>query len=506
MRIYRSLVALLLNANFGYAASPVLPIEMISRNAQGQQQTSNGNFGIIGLNGISAYGNKVAFSVSDRAFFGEPPPPPPMPLGSIDIPIYGQIALWHRGDGLLPLVNFRDEFGATSFLNAESGLQVKLLEDSSSICLPISGGDVVAGTRQQGLTLAVCGAQPGPPYEYLLGPDGNRATSGVHGNKRFDLYSGQFQFGAGVDDVGNLALKDRQTGIVEFVALGNDNRIAFSDGGNVSDNGRLVVFISDDNNLVFGDSGGSFGGDFFLRDRLTRTTRRVLRPDGRELLGAINAEYAFSANGRFLAFASTGDVVAPCLTGANGMPSQGLNSEPIFVHDFQTNSTECISLTQDGTAFGNSYRSDDNRLSISGDGRFVAFQTRFPADPDDSNGDLDIYVRDRLLNRTIWVSQAANGAPGNASSFQALISENGRWLAFQSYASNLVPNDTNGGEPPPFPFPVESGGDIFLRDLSALSAEPVQVPAGTNWGWALLVLGLLGFGIRAEFGGLRFDA
>ena len=494
MCAYLRLALFLAITNLCDAASPVLPIELISRNAQGHQQSL---YAFTALNGISTNGEKVAFSISDRAFFGEPPPPPPMP-GSIDIPIYGQVALWHRGNGLRPLVNFRDEFGATSFLNTENGLQVKFFEDSSRICLPVSGGNVVTGIRQRGLTLAVCSAHVGSPYEYLLGPDGNRASSGVYGNEQFDLYSGQFQFGAGVDDVGNLALKDRHTGIVEFVALGNDNQIALSGPGNVSNNGRWVVFISSDNNLVFGDSGQSFGGDFFIRDRLTRTTQRVLRPDGREMLGAINGDYDFSADGRFLAFASTGDVVEPCLTGANGMPSQGRNSEPIFVHDFQTNTTECISLTQDGTAFGNSYLSDINRLSISGDGRFVAFQTRFPADPDDSNGTLDIYVRDRLLNRTIWVSQGANGAPGNAPSFQALISENGRWLAFQSYASNLVPNDTNGGEPPPFPFEVESGGDIFLRDLSALSAEAVQVPAGSNWGWALLVLGLLGFGMRAR--------
>ena len=66
-----------------------------------------------------------------------------------------------------------------------------------------------------------------------------------------------------------------------------------------------------------------------------------------------------------------------------------------------------------------------------------------------------------------------------------------------------MPNDTNL---PPFGNPNFQGGDIFLRDLSALSVEPVQVPAGSNSGWALLVLGLLGFGMRVEFGGLRFDA
>ena len=214
-----------------------------------------------------------------------------------------------------------------------------------------------------------------------------------------------------------------------------------------------------------------------------------------DLYGGVFVTDPNSKSGRFLVFSTTGDVVAPCLTNFNGLPSQGLNSEPIFVHDFQSNTTESISLTQAGQAFGNAFRSEDNRVSISGDGRFVAYSTAYPADVADTNGKTDVYLRDRKLNRTIWVSQAATGAAGNSRSVSPLISEDGRWLAFVSYASKLVPNDTNlpiGGNP------NFQGDDIFLRDLSALGVAPVQVPAGSSWGWALLVLGFLGFGMRAR--------
>ena len=299
-------------------------------------------------------------------------------------------------------------------------------------------------------------------------------------------------------------LKNRENNVLERVSLANDGHIAMgSDFVGVSDNGRWVVFQSNDNSLTEGDTGTSFGWnsfpgmDIFIRDRVAGTTDRLLRPDGRELLGELSRGAAFSANGRYLVFSSTGDVVAPCLTNDNVMPT-GFSQAPLFVHDFQNNTTECISLTQSGQAFGLSYNSDDKRVSISGDGRFVAYSTRYPADPNDTNNKADIYLRDRKLNRTIWVSQAANGAPGNSRSISPLLSVDGRWLAFQSFASNLVPNDTNlqiGGDP------FFQGGDVFLRDLSALSVEPVQVPAGSNWGWALLVLGLLGFGMRArDFG------
>ena len=314
---------------------------------------------------------------------------------------------------------------------------------------------------------------------------------------RFDLYAGQFQFGPGIDNVGNLVLKGRQTGVVEFIAVASNGQVAFSDSGDVSNDGRWVVFLSGGNDAVLGEPGNSVNGSgFFIRDRLLQTWQRMLRPNGAEPPRYVNSEYDLSANGRFLVFSSTGDVVEPCLTNFNGMPTQGLNSEPIFVHDFQTHATECITLAQDGTAIGNIYASEDNRVSISGDGRFVAYSTAYPADVADTNGKTDVYLRDRKLNRTIWVSQADNGAPGNSRSVSPLLSEDGRWLAFVSYASNLVPNDTNR---PAFGNPSFQGGDIFLRDLSALSVEPVQVPAGSNWAWALLVLGLMGFGMRAEF-------
>ncbi len=498
MRSYSALLLLLLTANISHAASPVLPLEMISRNAQGQQVIN----ALIGLSGMSARGNKVAFTMSDRAFFNEPPAPPPMPPGSSDIPQYGQIALWQRGRAPVPLMDFRDGFGPTNFLSSYSNaFHVKLHEDSNRVCLT-SRGDLVRGIREQSFFGVACSDQPGPPYYYLPGVDGAGLanTIGTYGGARFDLYGGD-----------GILLHDRQTGSVESVSLANDgHRAADSDVGNVSDDGRWVVFKSNDNTLVVGDTGSSVGGfpnggrDIFIRDHLLSTTRRLLRPDGSELLGHLNSYYDFSANGRFLVFSSTGDVVEPCLTNFNGPPSQGLSPEPIFVHDFQTNSTECISLTQSGQAFGNGFQSGvDNRVSISGDGRFVAYVTRFAADPNDTNYKDDIYLRDRKLNRTIWVSQAANGAPGNSRAESPLLSEDGRWLAFVSYASNLVPNDTNL---PAFGNPNFQGGDIFLRDLSALSVEPVQVPAGSNSGWALLVLGLLGFGMRVEFGGLRFDA
>ena len=509
MRSYSASALLLLTANFSHAASPVLPLEMISRNALGEQTR-----GRVFPNSISSQGTKVAFSLDDRFFFNEPPPPPPEATGGAFAPKYGQVALWKRGIGHAPLIQFSDGYGPTSSLFDEflsNTGHVKLSDFSNRICFPVRDGDVVLGIRLFGQSPGdgggntFCTNDAGPPYQYLLGLNALPAVGAVFGGDNFDYlftYIGEQPNGSSF----SAQLKDRQSGQIldNQILVGSDGHFAASLSGvsDVSANGRWILFQSDDNTLVPGDTGTSFGGipfggaDFFIRDRALRTTRRLLRPSGGELLGYLNREYAFSSNGRFLVFSSTGDVVEPCLTNFNGPPSPGLSPEPIFVHDFQTNSTECISLTQSGQAFGNGFQSGvDNRVSISGDGRFVAYSTAYPADLADTNGKTDVYLRDRKLNRTIWVSQAATGAPGNSRSVSPLISEDGRWLAFVSYASNMVPNDTNL---PAFGNPNFQGGDIFLRDLSALSVEPVQVPAGSNWAWALLVLGLLGFGMRAR--------
>ncbi len=108
-----------------------------------------------------------------------------------------------------------------------------------------------------------------------------------------------------------------------------------------------------------------------------------------------------------------------------------------------------------------------SRAAVSRDARFVAFQSSASnLVPGDTNGAFDIFVRDRR-NRTVTrVSVSQSGAQGNAESLRPSMSPDGRYVAFDSFASNLVPRDTN------------RTSDIFVRDLRTNTTNRVSLGAG----------------------------
>ncbi len=128
----------------------------------------------------------------------------------------------------------------------------------------------------------------------------------------------------------------------------------------------------------------------------------------------------------------------------------GISSSQIFLRDRILNITKIISLNNVGDAADG----DCGDSAISGDGRFVAF-TSWASNlvSSDSNGLSDIFIRDMILNTTKLVSISANGQQGNFESYTPSISFNGQFIAFVSSANNLVNNDNNGVE------------DIFVKDI-----------------------------------------
>jgi uncharacterized repeat protein (TIGR01451 family) len=189
-----------------------------------------------------------------------------------------------------------------------------------------------------------------------------------------------------------------------------------------------VAFRSDADNLVPGDTNGVT--DIFVHDRVTLKTRRVsVDSDGVQGNGASSGIPAISADGRFVAFMSAADNLVPEET--NGVTD-------IFVHDRTTHETFLVSVTSGGVpATGGS-----ELPTLSADGRFVAFRSL--ADnlvPDDTNDRYDVFVHDRTTQRTSRVSVASRGAQANDTSFFSAISADGRFVAFESIADNLVPGD-----------------------------------------------------------------
>ncbi len=218
----------------------------------------------------------------------------------------------------------------------------------------------------------------------------------------------------------------------------------------ISADGRYVAFESDASNLVSGDTNGNT--DVFVHDRLASTTGRTTRVSRHSLGNEGNGSStkpSISADGRFVAFES----------GAPNLVSGDTNGEiDVFVHD-RLASTTGRTTRVSRHSLGNEGVGMSLAPAISGDGRYVAFQS-FASNlvSGDTNGAQDVFVHDRLASttgRTTRVSRHSLGTEGDGSSTGASISADGRFVAFQSSASNLVSGDANGM------------GDVFVHDRLA---------------------------------------
>lgn len=220
----------------------------------------------------------------------------------------------------------------------------------------------------------------------------------------------------------------------------------------ISSDGRYVAFWSRAFNLVPGDT--SLSADVFVHDRATAQTSRVSlsslggQGDGDSLDSSI------SADGRLVAFYSLATNLVPGDT--NGRPD-------VFVHDRLTGQTARVSLNSAGSEAA----LDSLEPALSGDGRYVAFWS-YASNlvPGDTNGAVDVFVHDRATGQTTRVSVDSNGNQGLSASGMPSISSDGRFVAFESTASNLVSGDTNGGS------------DVFLHDRLTGGTRRVSVASG----------------------------
>jgi Tol biopolymer transport system component len=206
--------------------------------------------------------------------------------------------------------------------------------------------------------------------------------------------------------------------------------------GGLSADGRFVAFVSEATNLAAGDNNGE--QDIYVRDRVAGTTSRVsVATDGTQA-NSFSFSPAVSAYGRFVAYQSNASNLVPGDTNAAACPE---TCTDVFVRDRQARTTERASLGPGGAEADGS----SERPAISRDGRFVAFTSGAPnLVTGDTNFGPEIFVRDRELGLTERVSVGTGGVEANGQSFGAAISLGGRFVAFTSQATNLVRGDTNG--------------------------------------------------------------
>jgi Tol biopolymer transport system component len=172
-----------------------------------------------------------------------------------------------------------------------------------------------------------------------------------------------------------------------------------------------------------------------------QTTRVSVDATGAQSNG-LSQNPRISADGRFVVFESLA---------SNLVAGDGNGTFDVFVQELATGAVERVSVSSAGI------EGDDasQQPAISADGRFVVFESLASnLVAGDGNGASDVFLRDRQAGTTVRVNLSSAGVEANLQSHHASVSSDGRYVAFDSAATNLSSQDSNGV-------------DVFRRDTSA---------------------------------------
>ncbi len=300
------------------------------------------------------------------------------------------------------------------------------------------------------------------------------------------------------EEGGILTIRVSSPATLGFVSSENDPE---ANGGSgipaISADGRFVSFRSFANNLVPGDTNVCNGcpvpgccSDVFLHDRDAdengifdepggvSTERVSIAADGgRDTQASVHS--AVSDDGRFVAFSSAAPLV----------PLEDNGKFDVYVRDRLNGRTTLLSVDSAGRG-GSGSNAPSPRPAISSSGRIVAFDSSdrdLVDDPIDTFGGFQILAHDRdpdedgvfdqpddpanNMNRVVSIDEA--GVPGNIASFVPSLSTDGRFVAFESLADNLVPSDFNAVSDPSFG--TLPGRDVFVHDRLRHTTTRVSV-------------------------------
>ncbi len=311
------------------------------------------------------------------------------------------------------------------------------------------------------------------------GPSGHPATNGSGTSVAFESLATNLVAGDlnGASDVFWRDLANAQTLRIS-VGLGGVDANGGSFAPSMDDTGRFVVFESDATNLVAGDANGL--RDVFERNVVGSITRISVDPNGNDADGA-SREACWTRGMYSVGFTSAATNLVAGDT--NGV-------EDVFVRNLLAGQTLRASVD----SAGNQANGPSSHPALRGDAPGslrVAFQslaTNLVAG--DTNGASDVFVRNFLTGQTLRVSVDSAGNQANGPSFAPAISNDGRYVAFESDATNLVAGDTNGVR------------DVFVRDLVLGTTVRLSVDAlGLEGNGASSSVALNGFGtdLQAAF-------
>lgn len=294
------------------------------------------------------------------------------------------------------------------------------------------------------------------------------------------------------NDSQDIFVHDRITGQTARVSVRSDGseHAGISSAPCLSADGLLVVFQSE---ARLSQQDTNYLRDIYLHDRNTATTIRLSLASDATPGNSISTISSLSANGRFALFASLS---------SNLVTDDTNNAADLFLRDRDTAETSRVSLANDGSEADGS---SDFAAEISGAGRLVVFSSSAAnLISGDTNGQADIFLRDRQAATTTRVSLALGGTQPNAAATAPVISADGSVIAFSSAATNFVLNDTNNARDI---FAVTTGRTdaplIVLPELPAAQlgqpylATPTAI-GGTKPLFWVIAAGQLPFGISLD--------
>lgn len=263
----------------------------------------------------------------------------------------------------------------------------------------------------------------------------------------------------------DYVIKNINTGSVQALSIAVDGNLTNGRSGGASDAYDELAFSANGAAQAFGSTSlltstnDTTGEDVFLRDSGSLIMASTVQ-GGSTTVRYHTSTPDLSDNGNFAVFQSMDNLLNP-------IDNNGSGGTDIFLYDKSANKLALVTGNADGTAqaTNNGNETDSLNASVSNDGRFVVFQTTSSSlVSGDTNNYSDIYLRDMVSNNTYIVSVTPTGGGANSSSSDPAMTPDEHYVVYSSSASNLVEND-------------DFGHDVFRTDLNSGVTRKVNTTA-----------------------------
>ena len=352
------------------------------------------------------------------------------------------------------------EANGPSFLPAISS-------DGSTIAYSSEASNLVPGDTNSSSDVFAYDVTPGTTTRISVDSNGNQAD---FGGFRAAI-SGDGSTIAYESTATNLVAGDTNGDYDVFaydVTTGTTTRISVDSSGNqgnsyswqptISADGSIIAYTSDASNLVAGDTNGTF--DVFAYDVTTGTTTRVSVDSNGNQANDQSSSPAISGDGSTITYVSQA---------SNLVPGETNGTYDVFAYDVATGTTTLISIDSNGNSYAPAVSADGDTIAFSSDSSDLV--------ESDTNGTYDVFAYDVTTGTTTRISVDSNDLQADGPSEGPSVSDGGATITYESDATNLVGDDTNGAY------------DVFVtrvnRSPSAVGfakSLPEDQPVGTTVG------------------------